>query len=101
MITIRIEYDDMNMFASELARLDDDIKQIYGQMQTQCQTLQDGEWIGQGSNVFYEEFENTLTPALGRLSNALTETAHKINETCAKFDDAENECKVKIEISFN
>ena len=101
MITIRIEYDEMAMCSAALEHLSDDIKPLYGQMQQQCQTLQDGEWIGQGANVFYEEFESTLTPALGRLSNALSETATKITDTCAKFDDTENECKVKIEISFN
>jgi WXG100 family type VII secretion target len=101
MITIRIEYDDMESVSSELNRLTDDVSQAYNQLQQQCQVLMDGEWLGAGARIFYDEFENVVSPAMNRLINAMTNASAKVQETSAKFDDAENECKIKIEVAFN
>jgi WXG100 family type VII secretion target len=41
-----------------------------------CQeTLQGGDWIGQGANAFQQEMNGQVMPSLGRLQKALTEAA--------------------------
>ncbi len=101
MIVIRVEYDDLGVAAGELNTLAEDIANAYSQMNQQFQQLHDGEWIGNGANVFFEEFESVVAPAVDRLSSALQNAAQKVIETSSKFEDAEHEAKIKIEISFN
>ena len=66
------KYDELDqlsgMFASEAGV----VGETMGKIQSAIENMRD-KWIGQGSDKFFQEMENEVLPALGKLQNALNE----------------------------
>jgi WXG100 family type VII secretion target len=52
-------------------------------------TLQQGGWIGRGSDAFYAEMDDLVLPAIGRLGQALEEGGQVLNRVARLFGEAE------------
>jgi WXG100 family type VII secretion target len=86
----KLNYDDLNSivgkFRSEAQEIDGLLKQTKGKVDS----LHAGQWVGEGSDKFFSEMEQSVLPALSRLVGALGhagDVAQKIADTIRRFDD--------------
>jgi WXG100 family type VII secretion target len=70
---IRIDYDAMEKVQATFARQANAIAQMHQAVLRAQKQLQDGGWIGRGSEAFFQEMDNQVNPAVRRLIEALTE----------------------------
>ena len=68
---IRIEYDSMNQISKRFSRQSEGIGSLNQRVASQVEVLRGGDWVGQGANVFYQEMDDEILPALKRLSAVL------------------------------
>ncbi len=68
---VRGDFDQLGKLASAFRAQAENSQRTLLQVKRQIDTLQGGEWIGQGSQAFYKEMEQEVLPALGRLVKAL------------------------------
>jgi len=97
----RVSYDEMNSIVKSFRTEQQEIEALYKQTKSKVDALHNNQWVGQGSDKFFNEMEGQLLPAVQRLIRALDyagDTAQKIHETIHKHDE---ECKgfFKIEIT--
>lgn len=86
----RVHYDEMSAivksFRSEQAEIEALLKQTKGKVES----LHNNQWVGQGSEKFFDEMEGQLLPAVQRLARALgfaADTAQKIHEVIHRHDE--------------
>ena len=86
----KLNYDDMSnivgKFRSEVQEIDSLLKQTKGKVEA----LHNNQWVGQGSEKFFGEMEQSVLPAIGRLVGALGhagDVAQKIADTIRRFDE--------------
>ena len=86
----KLNYDDMSnivkRFRSEAQEIEGLLKQTKGKVES----LHNNQWVGQGSEKFFSEMEQSVIPALGRLVGALGhagDVAQKIADTIRRFDE--------------
>ena len=86
----KLNYDDMNnivgKFRSEAQEIDGMLKQTRGKVES----LHNNQWVGQGADKFFNEMEQSVIPATGRLVDALNhagDVAQKIADTIRRFDE--------------
>ena len=86
----KLNYDEManivKRFKSEAQDIDAELKRTKGMVES----LHTGGWIGQGSDKFFAEMEQSVLPATARLVTALNhagDVAQKIADTIRQFDE--------------
>jgi WXG100 family type VII secretion target len=86
----KLNYDDMSnivkMFRTEAQDIDGLLKQTKGKVES----LHNNQWVGQGADKFFNEMEQSVVPAVGRLVGALGhagDVAQKIADTIRRFDE--------------
>jgi WXG100 family type VII secretion target len=87
--TIQIDYLALQRIAGQFAQ---DAEQVYisqDRLITAFENLQKANWMGQGANMFFREFEEELMPALIRLAENLGESRLAVLEVCRIFSEAE------------
>jgi len=99
----RVHYDDMNAIVKSFRSEQAEIEALLKQTKSKVDSLHNNQWVGQGSDKFFNEMESQVIPAVGKLSHALgysADTAQKIHEVIHRHDE---ECKkfVKIDITIN
>lgn len=70
---VRGEYDELQQIASIFAVQAERSQRSLRQIKSQVETLQGGDWIGQGAQAFYKEMDQQVLPALNRLVEALNQ----------------------------
>ena len=85
-----VNYDEIQKFAKHFDSESEIIVETQSKLRQQAHELE-SEWIGKGSEEFFDEFETEILPAMGRLHNALTLTADVLRKIMKIFDEAENE----------
>ena len=70
---IRVDYEALTKIASQFQNEAEAIEQILQMVRGSMTPLQNGGWIGQGSDAFFNEMESDILPAVNRLANALTQ----------------------------
>jgi WXG100 family type VII secretion target len=60
-------------------------------LRVNMQTLQAGDWIGQGAMAFYQEMDDSVLPTLQRLINALDTAANTTLQVSRLMQEAESQ----------
>jgi WXG100 family type VII secretion target len=68
---IRADDDSLLESAKIFARESSSMGGTLQRVKQQMETLQSGDWVGQGANAFYREMQDEILPALGKLGSAL------------------------------
>jgi len=87
----RGEYDQLKAIAGTFRSQGDAIKAMNQRIKSAQQTLEGGDWIGEGAKKFYAEMNGQVMPALQRLSNALSEAGRVTQEIAQVTKQAEDE----------
>src|SRR5579859_7652162 len=89
--TVRADYDQLNQLASTFGKNADSCKQTLQNIKSNMDTLQGGDWIGQGANAFFQEMDNSVLPTLQRLVNALSSAQTSVSQISSIMKDAEEQ----------
>jgi WXG100 family type VII secretion target len=87
----RGEYDQLKSIAGTLKSQGDAIKAMNQRIKSAQQTLEGGDWIGEGAKKFYAEMNGQVHPALQRLSNALSEAGRVTQQIAQVTKQAEDD----------
>ncbi len=88
---IRVDYEAVTKIASQFQNEAEAIQQILQMVQGAMTPLQNGGWIGQGSDAFFNEMESDILPAVGRLADALTQAGGVSRQISEIMQSAEEE----------
>jgi WXG100 family type VII secretion target len=86
----KLNYDDMTNIVGKFKSEAQEIDSLLKQSKSKVESLHNNQWVGQGSEKFFGEMEQSVLPALGRLVGALghaADVAQKIADTIRRFDD--------------
>jgi WXG100 family type VII secretion target len=86
----KLNYDDLNSIVGKFRSEAQEIDGLLKQTKSKVEGLHNNQWVGQGSEKFFGEMEQSVLPALGRLVGALGhagDVAQKIADTIRRFDD--------------
>lgn len=85
-----VNYEQLREFAKKFANEGEVLAQLTSQIRQSVNNLK-GEWIGAGSDAFFEEMESELLPALKRLHEAMTFSGSTVNIISKIYRSAEEE----------
>src|SRR5258708_34400445 len=88
---IRANYDQLKQGASTFAKNSDECKRTLQNIKGNKDTLQGGDWIGQGATAFYKEMDDSVLPTLQRLVNALDTAQDSISQISSIMQRAEQQ----------
>lgn len=89
--TVRADYDQLKQVASAFGQNSASCKQTLQNIRSNMDTLQGGDWIGQGANAFYQEMGDSVLPTLQRLINALDTAQSSITQISTIMKNAEDQ----------
>jgi WXG100 family type VII secretion target len=88
--TVRSNYDELKNIAQSFSQQAESLNTMNQNLQGNVDTLQGGDWIGQGAQAFYKEFGDTVMPTLKRLQNAMSESARITQQISQVMKEAED-----------
>lgn len=87
---IRGVYGDLEQVANRFAAAQSDVVQTLQRVRTAMEPLENGSWIGRGSDAFVREMRGEVLPAVQRLQQSLGEASRisrAIVQTLRQADD--------------
>lgn len=87
---IRGVYGDLDQVASRFAQAQADVLNTMQRVRSSMEPLENGSWIGRGSDAFFREMRGEVLPAVQRLQRSLGEasrTTAMIVQTLREADD--------------
>ena len=87
---IRVEFEKLDEIAGCFDRQSDAVAQMHQRLLAAMNKLEDGGWIGRGSEAFFAEMEGEILPAVRRLIDALKlahQVTNQISETLQNADE--------------
>jgi WXG100 family type VII secretion target len=97
----RVQFDEMSAIVKSFQTEQAEIEALLKQTKQKVESLHNNQWVGQGSEKFFNEMESQVLPAVNRLVHALGyagDTAKKIHEVIHKHDE-ETKSFFKIDIA--
>jgi WXG100 family type VII secretion target len=91
--TTQVNYDDMQNIIKSLRSEEEEINQLLKQTQSKVESLHNNQWIGQGADQFFNEMEQSVLPAMGRLAHALGTGANVAQQIINIIHQADEETK--------
>jgi len=88
---IRADYVQLQEIASRFNNQSQAIQEMLQRVRNSMSKLEDGGWIGRGSDSFFNEMNNEVLPATERLRQALEEAARATNQIMQIVHQAEEE----------
>lgn len=88
---VRSHYGNLSQIAQTFATEADNTKQSTSNIKNKMEQLRGGDWKGDAANKFYAEMDGKVLPALGRLSNALTNASEITKKISSLMKNAEQE----------
>jgi WXG100 family type VII secretion target len=89
--TIQANYDDLETQANRFNNQSQAIKAMLQKVRNSLQDLEQGGWIGRGSDAFFAEMHGELLPASERLEQALEEASRVARQISHTIQQAEEE----------
>jgi len=86
----KLNYDDMTNIVKKFRSEGQEIEGLLKQTKGKVESLHNNQWVGQGADKFFNEMEQSVIPATGRLVQALGhagDVAQKIGDTIRRFDE--------------
>lgn len=88
---IRADYDQLEQVANKFAQQAQEIQQMLQKVRGSMQKLENGGWIGRGSDSFFNEMNGEVMPASQRLQQALGEANRSVKDIMQAVYQAEEE----------
>ena len=88
---VRSDYDQLQSIQNTFSSQADAIQRMNQNIKSRMDTLQGGDWIGEGARKFYGEMNDQVLPSLGRFQNALAEAARITRQLAQIMKQAEDE----------
>jgi WXG100 family type VII secretion target len=88
---VRANYDQLAQMTSLFAQHADRTRQTLQHLYRQQETLQGGDWLGQGAQKFYSEMNSHVVPTLNRLVHALEQAAETTRQISQIQQQAETQ----------
>ena len=89
--TIRANYDQLKQVATTFGKSSDECKRSLQNIKNNKETLQGGDWVGQGARAFYKEMDDSVLPTLQRLISALDTAQNSISQISSIMQGAEQQ----------
>ncbi len=93
---IQAEYDQLNRISWRFTAQAEGIQQMRTQLRNKLRDLQNGGWIGHGSDAFFSEMNGLVLPAVTRLQEALSEASRVTTQIIRIMQEAEKEAASKF-----
>ncbi len=88
---IEANYDELEQIASRFANQSQANQQMLQKVRGSYSKLEDGGWIGRGSEAFFAEMNGEVLPAVERLLQALDEAGRVTKQIVQTVRQAEEE----------
>lgn len=96
---IQADYQQLEQVAAKFAQQSQAIAQMLQTVKASMGKLEDGGWIGQGSDAFFNEMNSKVLPATQRLQNALSEANRATKEIAQTVQQADEEASAPFRIN--
>jgi WXG100 family type VII secretion target len=86
----KLQYDELSGIVQKFKGEQQEIEALLKQTKGKVESLHNNQWVGEGSDKFFNEMEGQLLPAVQRLGGALGhagDVAQKIADTIRRFDE--------------
>jgi WXG100 family type VII secretion target len=87
----RGDYDQLAQISNRFAREYEMAQRALNAVQQQVNTLQGGDWVGEGARAFYAEMNSAVLPSLKRLAKALQSAQQVTQQIGREVKAAEDE----------
>ena len=88
---IRVDYEALAKIADQFGREAEAIEQMLQKIRGSMAPLQNGGWVGRGSEAFFAEMEGDILPAARRLADALGQASAVSRQVGEMMQGAEEE----------
>jgi WXG100 family type VII secretion target len=88
---IKAHYEQLEHVATRFANQSQAIQQMLQKVNTSMDKLENGGWIGRGSDAFFHEMHGTVLPASQRLQHVLDEAGQVTRQVAQTLHAAEEE----------
>jgi len=88
---VRSDYDQLQIVQNTFNSQADAVTKMNNNIKSHMQTLEGGDWIGEGARKFYSEMNDQVLPSLQRLQRALAEAGRVTQQISALMQQAEQE----------
>lgn len=96
---IRGVYGDLEQVASRFASAQADVMQTLQRVRTAMEPLENGSWIGRGSDAFVREMRGEVLPAVRRLQQSLGEANRTTSAIVQTLREADNEASSPFRVT--
>jgi len=87
----KLNYDDLNNIVKRFRSEAQEIEGMFNQTKGKVDSLHNNQWVGQGSDKFFNDMEQVVLPAVPRLVGALNhagDVVQKIEDTIRQADES-------------
>lgn len=88
---IQADYQQLEQVAGKFSQQAQSIAQMIQSVKASMSKLENGGWIGRGSQAFFAEMNNKVLPATQRLQSALSEASRVTKDISNTVKQAEDE----------
>jgi WXG100 family type VII secretion target len=86
----KLQYDELSGIVQKFRGEQQEIEALLKQTKGKVESLHNNQWVGEGSDKYFNEMEGQLLPAVSRLVGALghaADVAQKIADTIRRHDE--------------
>jgi WXG100 family type VII secretion target len=98
---VRADYDQLAQMANAFTQQAGQARQMLQAMSKQADTLQGGDWLGQGAQAFYAEMNGQVLPTMNRLVRALEAAGDITRQINQIAQQAEAEAAACLRVNGN
>lgn len=96
---IRADYEEMEQISNRFANQSQTVQQMMQKVRSSMDKLESGDWIGRGSDAFFNEMNSEVLPATERLIQALDEASRTTKDISQTVQQAEEEASSRFRIT--
>jgi WXG100 family type VII secretion target len=100
-VIIRCDYDGVKQMSQTFRQNGSELAQVNKKLKSAQDTLEGGDWIGQGAKAFYNEMNSEVNPAMQKLAAAMEEASKIVQQAGSIFEQADDEASRTIVIDIN
>lgn len=95
---IKADYDQLVKIAQRFSQESESMQLLLDRISQAVETLQNGDWLGEGAILFYREMDDDIIPSIKRLCSALQQAGQATVKICATMQQAENDAALLLKI---
>jgi WXG100 family type VII secretion target len=88
---ITAQYEELDQVATRFDNQSEAIRDTYVRVLRAVEALEEGGWIGEGANSFFQEMRSEVGPSTIRLFNALERAGQVTRQISSRLRQAEEE----------